>query len=279
VGPLYVREDLVLDNGAGARVPAALVLPRDRRPPYPAVLWQHSHFGDYAVGLEEIFQPWPVRASPAAALARRGFAVLAIDAYAFGGRRGQGPGGRRETGRSEETSLAKLFLWHGTSLWAMMMRDDRIALDYLLGRPEIDARRIGATGMSMGSTRTWWLAALDRRISAAVCVACLTRYQDLVRDGGLERHGIYYYVPGMLRRFDTEAVLALVAPRPLLTLTGDRDPGSPVSGVRRLNRFCERLYGLHGAADAFAGVVYRRLGHDYTRAMWDRMVGWFERHL
>src|SRR5262245_11156469 len=71
----YLREDLVLDNGAGAQVPAVLVLPHECRPPFPAVLWHHSHFGDYAIGLEELFQPWPVRDAPAAAFARRGFAV------------------------------------------------------------------------------------------------------------------------------------------------------------------------------------------------------------
>jgi len=248
-------------------------------PPHPAILYQHSHWSDYAVGLDELFQPWPVRETPAVALARRGFAVMSIDAYAFGQRRGGGPGGPAERGRDEETSLSKLFLWQGTSLWAMMLRDDLIALDYLAARPEIHRRRIGATGMSMGSTRTWWLAALDERIAAAVCVACLTRYQALVRHRALARHGIYYFVPGMLRHFDSEAVLGLIAPRPLLTLTGGRDPGSPIDGVRYLNHFCRRLWALHGRRDHFAARVYPRLAHVYTREMWGRTVAWLVRHL
>lgn len=277
--PDYVREDLLLDNAAGVRIPAVLLLPRTGQPPYPAILYHHSHWGEYEIGLEEVFQPWPVRETPAVAFTRRGFAVMAVDAFAFGRRRGQGPGGSRETGRMEETNLAKLFLWRGTSLWAMMVRDDRIALDYLGRRPEIDPRRLGATGMSMGSTRTWWLAALDERIRVAVGVACLTRYQALVRHRALHKHGIYYFVPGMLRHFDTEAVLSLIAPRPLLTLTGGRDPGSPVDGVRYLNRFCARVYALYGARPQFRAVVYPRLGHAYTRAMWGRMLAWFDKYL
>ena len=275
----YVREDLLLDNAAGARIPAVLLLPRTGRPPFPTVLYHHSHWGEYEVGLEEVFQPWPVRESPAVAFARRGVAVMAVDAFAFGQRRGQGPDGPRETGSREEASLAKLFLWRGTSLWAMMVRDDQIALDYVAGRPEIDPRHIGATGMSMGSTRTWWLAALDDRIRAAVCVACLTRYQALVRHRALHKHGIYYFVPGMLRHFDTEAVVSLIAPRALLTLTGGRDPGSPLDGVRYLNRFCARVYALYGARERFGAVVYPRLAHAYTRAMWTRMLAWFDAHL
>ena len=275
----FVREELRIDNVAGAQIPATLLLPRHGRAPYPAVLYHHSHWGDYAVGRGELFEPWPTRETPAVALARRGFAVLSIDAYAFGQRQGTGPGGPGETGHTEEQSLSKLFLWQGTSLWAMMVRDDLIALDYLRRRPEIDPARIGATGMSMGSTRSWWLAALDERVAAAACVACLTRYQDLVRGGALRRHGIYYFVPGMLRHFDTEAVVSLIAPRPLLTLTGGRDGGSPVAGVRYLNRFCARVWRLYGQRRLFAGTVYPRLGHVYTRAMWTRTLGWLETHL
>src|SRR5262245_33961265 len=274
----YVREDLVLDP-AGARIPAVLLLPRTGHAPWPAVLYHHSHWGEYEIGLEEVFQPWPVRETPAVAFARRGVALLAIDAFGFGQRQGRGPDGPGEVGHMEETSLAKLALWGGTSLWAMMVRDDQIALDYLTQRDEIDARRIGATGMSMGSTRTWWLAALDERIRAAVCVACLTRYQALVRHRALHKHGIYYFVPGLLRHFDMEAVLSLIAPRPLLTLTGGRDRGSPVDGVRYLNRFCARVWALYGARRRFRGVVYPHLAHAYTGAMWRRMLAWFDDHL
>jgi hypothetical protein len=205
--------------------------------------------------------------------------VASIDARAFGMRRGHGPGGPRETGRAEELSLAKLSLWQGTSLWAMMVRDDLLALDYVAARADLDHRRIGATGMSMGSTRSWWLAALDDRIAAVVAVACLTQYRALLRRRALARHGIYYFLPGMLGHFDTEAVLGLIAPRPLLTLTGGRDEGSPIDGVRALNRFCRGLWTHYDRRDAFAGRIYPRLGHAYTREMWGHMVRWFHTHL
>jgi dienelactone hydrolase len=275
----YLREDLRLDDGAGGRIPAALLLPRTGAPPFPAVLYHHSHCGDYAVGLEELFAPWPVRETPATALTRRGYAVLAIDARAFGARQGQGPGGPSETGRDEEMSLAKALLWEGTSLWAAMVRDDRIALDYLAARPEVDPRRIGATGMSMGSTRTWWLAALDERIAAAACVACLTRYQSLLAHHALRRHGIYYYLPGILPHFDAEAVVSLIAPRPLLTLTGDRDGASPADGVRAIHRAVARVYRLHGAGERFTSVLLSGVGHVYTPAMFARVLAWLDAQL
>jgi dienelactone hydrolase len=275
----YVREDLRLEDGTGERIPAVLLLPRAGAPPWPAVLYHHSHWGQYEVGLDELFEPWPVRETPAVALARRGYAVFAIDARAFGARQGRGPGGRTEVGRDEETSLAKAFLWQGTSLWAMMVRDDLLALDYLAARPEVDSRRIAATGMSMGSTRTWWLAALDERIAAAACVACLTQGQALLAHGALRRHGIYYYVPGLLREIDSEAVVSLIAPRPLLTLTGERDGASPADGVRAIHRTCARVYRLYGARRRFSGVLLPGLGHVYTPAMFRRVLAWLDTHV
>ena len=106
----------------------------------------------------------------------------------------------------------------------MMVRDDLLALNYLVTRPEVDPARIAAMGMSMGSTRTWWIAALDDRIKVAVSVACLTRYQDMIATGEVNGHGIYYFVPGMLHeKIDTESVIGLIAPRAHLTLTGEKD--------------------------------------------------------
>jgi dienelactone hydrolase len=276
----YRYEKLEIDNGAGATIPAHLLLPRSDRPSR-AILYLHWHAGQYNLGKEELFK---VEAPGTGLkrgedLARRGYVVLAPDAYAFGERSGRGPDGPKQKGGQEEATWFKAFLWQGRSMWGMMVRDDLIALDVLAARPEVDPKRIGATGISMGSTRTWWAAALDDRIAAAVGVCCLTRYADLVRAGGLHQHGIYYFVPAMLRHFDTEAVTSLIAPRPFLTLSGADDAGSPADGVRKINDFTAAVYALHGKPDLFKGVLYPGVGHVYTPEMWTEMTGWFERHL
>src|SRR6516165_9704503 len=153
--------------------------------------------------------------------------------------------------RAGQEDLFKLNLWLGRTLWGMFVRDDQVALDYLCTRPEIDVSRIGATGMSMGSTRAWWLAALDERVAAVVAVACLTRYQNLIAHGELRQHGVYYFVKGLLKHFDSEGVLALIAPRPFLALTGELDAGSPADGVRALERAVRATYQALDAEDRF----------------------------
>ncbi len=131
-----------------------------------------------------------------------------------------------------------------------------------------------------GATRSWWLAALDDRIKATVSVCCTTRYQDLIDSKHLAAHGIYYFVPGMLReKIETEAIHGLIAPRALLTLNGDRDPTSPITGVKTINGWCEQLYRLYGKPEQFRGVIYENTPHSYTHAMWDQTLTWFKEKL
>ena len=273
----WIEERFEFDNGAGARVPGVFLLPRKRTGKVPGILYSHWHGGEYNGGKVELFQSRHTPTEPGPELVRRGYAVVAIDAPCFGERQGRGPDGLM--GSAGELSASKLELWLGRSLWGMLLRDDLIALDYLCARPEVDASRIGATGISMGATRTWWLMALDDRIRSGVAVACLTRYQDLIAAGGLKHHGIYYYVPGLLRHFDTESVVACIAPRSLLCLNGDQDVGSPVAGIRSIEQQVSPAWGVTGAPLEFRSLVYPGVGHTYTPAMWSEMLDWFHRTL
>ena len=275
----YRFEHLAIDNGAGAKITSYLLVPKGAGP-FPAILWLHWHGGEYALGKEELFRETPAKDGKRGEdLVKRGYVVFAPDAYAFGERQGQGPGGPKETGGAEELALSKTFLWMGRTFTGMMLRDDQIALDYLASRPEVDAKRIGATGISMGCTRAWWLAALDERVAAAAGICCLTRYQELIAAGGVNGHGIYYYVPGVLKHFDTEAVVSLIAPRPYLDFCGEKDTLTPPAGTRKIYDFCGAVYRLYGAPDRFRGSIVPDLGHQYTPAMWTEMTGWFGRHL
>jgi dienelactone hydrolase len=272
----YLLEKFQFQNGAGATVPGYLLLPKGLSAKAPAILYCHWHGGQYDVGKDEVFgtNATPVAAGPE--LVKRGYIVIAIDAYCFGERNGQGPGGLCEKGAAGEMTASKFNLWLGRSLWSMIVRDDLMALDYLCSRPEVDSNRVGVTGISMGATRTWWAMALDERLKAGVAVCCLTRYQNLIEHESLKSHGIYYFVPGMLRHFDTEAVVALSAPRPLLFLSGETDAGSPVDGIRIIEEKAARAYKLYGAEQKFQSILYPGVGHHYTPDMWQRTLAWLD---
>jgi dienelactone hydrolase len=271
-------EKFVFDNGVDSEVPGYIAIPEDGKRRHPAILTMHGH----GSSKENMFGYEPTSQDVAELLVKQGYVVLGIDNYFNGERKGAGPAGDLEVmkrGSDQEMSLFKLNLWLGRTLWGMMLRDELIALDYLASRPEVDPDRIGAQGMSMGSTRSWWLAAIDDRIKAVVGVACFTRYEDLIAIRQLRAHGIYYFVPGLLKHFDSEGVMALIAPRPFLALTGDRDAGSPPEGMKKLEQILSKFYGLYEKADSFQSIIYPETGHVYNDDQKQKMIQWFNHHL
>jgi dienelactone hydrolase len=271
----YTLERFRFHNGVDMVVPGILLLPRGLTRPAPAVVGLHGH----GSSKESIGTDAQHGQFVGPMLARKGYVVAAIDAYFNGDRVGLGPGGRLDNNLGQENSLFKLNLWLGRTLWGMMLRDEQCLLDYLQTRPEVDRDRLSATGMSMGCTRAWWLAAIDDRVKAVVGVACFTRYTELIAHGNLRKHGIYYFVPGVLSHFDTEAIYSLVAPRPMLMLSGDQDGGAPTDGVETLERKLGAVYRLYGTPDRFRSVVYEKTGHEYLPEMKAEMVAWFEKYL
>jgi lysophospholipase L1-like esterase len=273
----YRLEKVFLDNEAGSEISAVVLVPDGLTKPAPAVLWLHSSSQDTTGmltpnrnGGEE-----PI----GVALVKKGYVVVGPDNWWHGDRAGTGPAGSRERANEEQQSLHKLNLWLGRTLWGMFVRDDQVALDYLCTRPEVDPKRIGATGMSMGSTRAWWLAAVDDRVACTVGVACLTRYTNLIAHGQLRQHGVYYFTYGLLKHFDTEGVMALVAPRPFLALTGELDAGSPADGIAVIEEKVGGVYRAVGAKDKFASIRYPDTGHVYTTTMREETFKWLDKWL
>lgn len=269
----FTLEHFEFDNGADSTVYGYFLIPETIRGPAPAILYHHAHGGKYSRGKDELFQDDPLGMVRGAALVRAGYIVIAVDSYAFGERQQQGPVGNLNTGSETEQAWFKKFLWEGKSLWGMMVRDDLLALDYLLSRPEVDPTRIGTTGMSMGGSRSTWLAALDERAAAVIPVAQMTRYADFARRGDYNLHSIYYYLPGVFQSgLDMEVIVSLAAPRRQIILIGDSDPLSPIEGVHKIGTFAGHIYGLYHAPDQFQLIVYQGAGHIYTSEMFRTML-------
>lgn len=272
----YIYERIEFHNGVDQIVTGVLLIPKGQKKPTPAIILAHGHSGSTDVLM--VNEKGGQGGGPT--LARKGYVVAAIDSYFCGQRVGKGPAGSRETKPpSEEHSLFKYHLLMGRCLWGMMVRDQQCLIDYLETRPEVNAKQIGISGMSMGCTTSWWVAAVDERIQSTVGVACFTRYTELFAHGNLRSHGMYYFVPGVWGHFDTEAIHALIAPRPHLELSGDEDQGAPVDGVITLEKKLGQVYRLYGKESNFKSIVYEKTGHEYLPEMRVEMVRWFEKTL
>ena len=238
----YTLERLVLDLNGAEPVPALLLIPDKRQEPAPGLLYIHWHGGMYDLGKEQLLVGADAQPAYAPVCAEKGIVTLAIDSWCFGERK------HEAEGRTGEEDAFKLMLWRGQVLWGMMMFDEFRAFDYLASRPEVDARRMGALGMSMGSTKAWWLAALEPRVRLCVDICCLTDFEELIRTQNLKGHGIYYYVPSLLKHFQTAGINELIVPRPRLSVNGRRDALTPPAGVERVRDHLLPLYQAQGDA-------------------------------
>ena len=124
----------------------------------------------------------------------------------------------------------------------------------------------------------WWVAALDTRIKVCVDICCLTDFQALIDTRGLDGHGIYYYVPGLLKHFTTAQVNALIAPRPHLSLAGNYDPLTPPGGLDRIDAELQNVYETEGAPEAWK-LVRCATGHFETAAMRVEILSFLEQRL
>lgn len=253
----YVLEKLVLDLNGIEPVPAYFVRPHEEQGPRPTILYNHAHGGNYGLGKEELLAERNALQQPpyAEELTRRGYCALCIDAWAFGERQGR-----------TEGEIFKQMLWEGQVMWGMMVYDSLRAIDYLVSRPEVDADRLGTMGISMGSTMAWWVAALDRRIKVCIDICCLTDFHALIDSRGLDGHGIYYYVPSLLKYFTTAQINALIAPRAHLSLAGNYDSLTPPAGLDRIDAELRQVYEAEGAPEAWKLLRYD-IGHFETAAM------------
>ena len=268
----YKLERLLLDLNGEEPVPALLLIPDNRQTPAPGLLYIHWHAGMYDLGKEQLLRGVEAQPAYAPVLAEKGIVTLAIDSWCFGER-------KRETdGKTGEEDAFKLMLWRGQVLFGMMMFDELRALDYLASRTEVDPKRLGAFGMSMGATKAWWLAALDPRISVCMDVCCLTDYDELIKAHSLREHGIYYYVPSLLKHFQTAQINELIVPRPHLSVNGRRDPLTPPAGVEKIRDYLLPLYRRYGKEPDCRIALYD-CAHVELPPMRQVILGWMDRYL
>jgi dienelactone hydrolase len=250
----YILERWELDLNGLEIVPAYVARPREARGRHPAVLFNHSHGGGYTIGKSEFvdgrsyLQPVPY----AKALTDLGFVALCIDHWVFG-----------ERNHATELDTFKEMLWRGRVLWGHMIYDSLKAVDWLVTREDVDPARLATLGMSMGSSMAQYLAALDTRVKVTVDICCLVEYETLLAKHFQSHHGVYMYVPGLLKHFSSAQINALIAPRAHLSLTGTRDELEPAEGVDIIDRELTRVYAAQGRPDHWKIARYDA-GHQET---------------
>jgi dienelactone hydrolase len=237
-------------------------------------------------------------------LARKGYVVLVIDAFYFGSRRlrveeidhSTAPGDKRPAlqelskiqkntrtwfsainhlcGLYEDLTAKTIFAagatWPGILSW-----DDRRSVDYLASRPEVNPRRIGCLGLSLGGLRTDYLAASDPRIKVACSVGWMTEFRAQLRNY-LRNHTWMVYIPGLYRSLDLPDAAALTAPGAFMVQQCLRDGLYPHAGQRASVKKLGEIYAKAGIPERFSGKFYD-YGHSFRPDMQDDAFAWIER--
>ncbi len=178
--------------------------------------------------------------------ARHGVACLIIDTIQLGEFMGEHHGTFR-FGRWDWVTRG--FTPAGVETWNAIR-----GIDYLQSRKEINAERIGITGRSGGGAYSWFTAALDTRIKAAVPVAGITDLEDHILNGCVSGHCDCMYMVNYYR-WDYPKLAALIAPRPLLLANSDHDTIFPLGGVMRTHAQLVNLYEKLKSPDTFRVLI------------------------
>lgn len=154
----HTREKIIFTVPEGGEVPALLGIPAARPAPHPLVIVQYGTNGSKELFWEESHPYNAVRE----ALNAAGFAVLAMDMPGHGER-------RHEIGYADGPSLILGGQQHRLrDMSVQAVIELRRALDALETRSELDLARVGSLGVSHGSLHTFYLAAVEPRVRAAV---------------------------------------------------------------------------------------------------------------
>jgi dipeptidyl aminopeptidase/acylaminoacyl peptidase len=199
----------------------------------------------------------------AVALSRRGYFVLLFDFRAHG----ESGGSRSSLGYHEQKDIAA-------------------ALDLLKSRPEVDPKRVGIYGFSMGASTAILAAARTHAFSAVVVDSAFTSLKDMARStitGFYHLPSFPFLYLAVLEYelyFQTEidslsplSVIKDISPAPLFIIAGDGDRLIPAENGRKLFASAKEPKELwvipgadHGATLAAAGSTYeKRVGEFFDK--------------
>ena len=256
----YRIEAVSFNTFAGLRMTATAYVP-DADGPVPGILAVHGHT---AHGRRD-----PGEQRRCAALAKRGYFVLAVDCFGSGERSIILPG-------HYHGGLDAAALWlTGTSLFGIQIHENVRACDYLASRPEVDPDRLAISGASGGGNQSFYAGAWEPRFKAVVPVVSIGAYRKVVATGNCMCE-TPFALAGELEQYD---LLALIAPRALLVMSAMQDAiNFRFEDAEETVRQAARVWELLGVPERVAFRAFPTR-HGYPQPMREACQGWFDRWL
>ncbi|MCH9652647.1 MAG: dienelactone hydrolase family protein [Planctomycetes bacterium] len=276
VDGIYRRQLISYQVEEDERAHAYLGVPLNLRGPAPAIVALH---GTYASGKKRAAG---LIANPDKAyldhLCRKGYVVIAPDHFVAGHR-------IPDEGPYDTTAFYKKHPnWTAVGKFTY---EHSIAIDVLQSLKEVNPEKIGVLGHSLGGHGSMFLAAYDERVQAAAgnCSASFFR-QNLRVEAWARDHWYIYFkhirpelMEGELPPIDFHEIMALIAPRAFLDLSGLND-GNPLTQRQRILMLLKVMdvYEIEKAPQNFAFFVHGK-GHSVAHESRELMYGWMDSNL
>jgi dienelactone hydrolase len=310
-------EELSWQLPYGRPTKAVFMKPVGANKPLPAILGLHDHAGKKYFGFEKLVktadEQHPLIVKHQAAvysgrpwandIAKRGYAVLVHDTYAFGSRRvhysdvkgfDYGPLNTQgktddepekeenilaynEWSKEHEHVMAKSLFCAGTTWPGVSLAEDQVALSILSDLPDVDAGRIGCAGLSGGGVRTVYLAGMDDRIKCAVCVGFMTTWNDLIVNKSFN-HTWMTFAPLLPNFLDFPEIVGLRVPLATLVLNNNQDALFTLEEMKKADTILKEVYQKAGAADKYHAGFYEG-PHKFDQQMQTDAFDWFDKWL
>jgi dienelactone hydrolase len=310
-------EEMSWQLSYGNKTRAILLRPENSSGKLPGILGLHDHGGNKYFGKRKITKtsnhqhPMMITHQNnyyqgrawANELARKGYAVLVPDSFAFASRRvlfkdmSEIPWGHCATNGMTDTEpekqenidaynqwaaehehiLSKSLFCGGTTWPGVFFAEDKAALEILANRPDVDGSKLGCAGLSGGGLRTVYLGGLDERIKCAIAVGFTTTWKDFLMYKAYT-HTWMTYTPLIAKYLDFPEILGLRAPLPTMTLNNNQDRLFTLTEMKRADEILKEVYAKADAASNYKGAFYKG-DHKFDAQMQNDAFAWFDRWL
>ncbi len=266
--PAGTLEKVVFTSERDVDVPAYVCLPRNAEPPYRFFICLQGHttgmHNSIAAASDDDTRPKAPGQDRDFAIScmRHGMAALCIEQRSMG-ERGETVQGQSLDYLCHQAAMNALLL--GKTLIGERVFDVDRALDFLAGRGDADMDHVGIMGNSGGGTVSLYAGALLPRLRYVMPSCCFSTFQASIQS---QFHCVCNYVPGLLRLAEMGDVAGLVAPRPLILVSGEKDGIFPVAQARSEFERTRRIYAACGAEDRCHHLVCRGGHKFYPEQAW-----------